>query len=333
MKKVIFIETAVIICLLAGWLVWWLHQSGNLFSPLSKQPVPRPLLKYTFANLRNQTFAPSDLVFDGLHGTQDPRFATWTFHYFSDGKKVSGLANLPSGVVTGSATIDVPVIVMLHGSADSPDQYLAGFGTQPAGSVFARNGFATFAPDYLGLGTSDAPSTDSFEDRFQTYTTTLTLLVTLEQRAQKVGIWGHSNGGQIALSDLEISGKAYPTVLWNPVSEMFPYNILYYTNVYDDHGKWLRAALARFEALYDVESYSTLNFLSWINAPVLLQQGGADPWVPPKWSDQLYASLSAQLKLKNVKMEYKVYPGADHNLRPRWNEAVSDDLSFFKAHL
>ena len=83
---------------------------------------------------------------------------------------------------------------------------------------------------------------DVFEERFQTYTTAMNLLAGIEkwERAGKIGIWGHSNGGQIALTVLEISQKEYPTVLWAPVSKPFPYSILYYTDEAEDRGKALR---------------------------------------------------------------------------------------------
>ena len=311
MKKVILVETVIII-LLAAKLVW-------------KEPakvIPRPLDQYTFGNLRQKTFLPTEIVYE-KKTAQDPKFSTWIFHYISDGKKISGLANLPTGVSTQSA-VTVPTILMLHGSTDSVAEYFPGFGTQPVASVLAKNGYATFAPDFLGYATSDKASDDPFEDRFQTYTTTLTLLATLRQNSPKVGIWGHSNGGQIALSDLEISGANIPTALWNPVSEGFPYNILYFTNGYSDKGKWLRAALAKFEALYDVENYSTPNFLAWINAPVLLQQATADEWVPVKWNEDF------SKKLTNV--TYKEYPGANHNMVPQWNQATADTLKFFQSN-
>ena len=315
--------------MLGGWGVWWLARPGHMLSPLAQRATARPLLKYTFANLRAGKFAPDRIVYDGLYGKQDPRFASWTFHYYSGGKRVSGLANLPVGVSTESGRINVPAILMLHGSVDDGADYFPGFGTQPVAAFLAANGFATFAPDFLDYGSSDKGGPDPFEDRFETYTTNMTILETLSKTAGRVGIWGHSNGGQIGLSILEISGGSYPTVLWAPVSKMFPYNILYYTDVYADGGKWLRAALARFEELYDVQNYSTPNYLSWINAPILLQQGGADPWVPQKWSDEVYRVL----KEKGKRIEYKVYPGADHNMQPRWAAAAADALAFFKSEL
>ena len=145
---------------------------------------------------------------------------------------------------------------------------------------------------------------------------------------QKLESGGHSNGRQIALSVLEITGKSYPTVLWAPVSKPFPYSILYFTDEFDDHGKALRKVVADFEKDYNVELYSPSNFYSWINAPIQIHQGTADDSVPLKWSDNLVADLT---KLgKNA--EYFTYPEADHNLTPGWEAAIRRSSDFYKEN-
>jgi dipeptidyl aminopeptidase/acylaminoacyl peptidase len=148
----------------------------------------------------------------------------------------------------------------------------------------------------------------------------------------KIAIWGHSNGGQIALSVLEISGKNYPTSLWAPVSKPFPYSILYYTDESDDHGKALRKLIAGFDALYDSDEFSIHNYYDWINAPIQIHQGTIDEPVPLKWSQE----LEKNLKDKGKEVNLYVYPGADHNLaggENAWNLAVERSLEWFKINL
>lgn len=299
---------------IAGAVLWIgpLKQK-DLISPLGKALLEKPLDKYTFEALRQRKYYPSEIKVG-----QKIKENVWTFYFDSDGKKVSGVINLPAKVSTISAFLDNKVVIMLHGFA-SQQEYYPGFGTEKVAAVLARNGYVTLAPDGLGYGSSDNPSMDVFEERFQTYTTTLNLMATVKP----FGIWAHSNGGQIALSVLEISGQKLPTILWNPVSKHFPYNILFYTDQFDDQGKALRKNLAEFEKSYDVDKYDTAKYLDWIAAPILLQQGELDDQVSKKWSDDLAK------KLKDV--TYKVYPGSDHNLMPMWNTAVSDALNFFNS--
>lgn len=324
--------------------IFFLTQSLNspkeIRSPIAKE---KPLDKYTFTNLKNTKFSESSIKLGETIGEKE-NFISQMFYYNVFGKKISGLINVPKGEGV------YPIIIMFRGFVPK-EIYSTGIGTQRAGEFFAQNGFITLAPDFLGFGKSDNPSGNSIEERFQTYTTALILLSSvnnlnsgliasysgkIKADVSKVGIWGHSNGGQIALSVLEITGKNYPTVLWSPVSKPFPYSILYYTDEFDDRGKALRKAVANFETDYDVELYSPSNFYSWINAPVQIHQGTGDDSVPLKWSDQLVSDLT-QLE-KDV--TYFTYPGADHNLllaSPQggtgWETAVARSLDFYKEKL
>ena len=142
-------------------------------------------------------------------------------------------------------------------------------------------------------------------------------------------IWAHSNGGQIALTTLEITGVTFPTVLWAPVSKPFPYSILYYTDEADDGGKSLRKYLAVFEQTYNTDLYSLSRYINQIKAPVELNQGTADTEVPVKWSED----LEKNLKEATVSATLIEYPGADHNMRPAWNEVVQNNLKFFNDHV
>jgi dipeptidyl aminopeptidase/acylaminoacyl peptidase len=186
----------------------------------------------------------------------------------------------------------------------------------------------SIAPDFLGYGESASPSADVWEARFETYTTAVNLLAAVDKWPKsdgRVGIWGHSNGGHVALTALEITGRSYPTVLWAPVSAPFPYSVLYYTDDYEDHGKAIRKDLARFEADYDTEQFALVNYLDRVAAPILWQQGTADPDVPIKWS----RGTVGRLRGLNKDVEYAEYPGADHNLLPAWQTAVEKDIEFY----
>lgn len=309
----------------------------NIISPLTRKVIKeKPLDKYTFASLRRRQSPESSIVL-GRKLEEEESYISQIFYFSVENKKVSGLINIPK--VEGV----YPIIVMLRGFVPK-ENYTTGVGTRRAAEVFAQNGFITLSPDFLGFGESDNPSRNAMEERFQTYTTVLALLSSLGNLnkgleasysakirgdASKVGLWGHSNGGQIALSVLEITGKPYPTVLWAPVSKPFPYSILYYTDEFEDRGKALRKALANFEKDYDVELYSPTNFLDWINAPLEIHQGEEDDAVPKKWSDQLFQELK-ELK-KDV--DYFIYSGSDHNLTPYgWPTAVQRNINFYKEH-
>ncbi|MBI4130081.1 prolyl oligopeptidase family serine peptidase [Candidatus Roizmanbacteria bacterium] len=305
----------------------------------SVSPTPTPSLfeKYRFEQLQKTTFAESEIVFDDLE-KEEADFTSYLFHYTVFDKKVTGRVTIP--VNNGS----YPIIIMFRGYVDR-ESYTPGVGTRHAGDVLAKNGFITLAPDFLGYGGSDMPSAIVLEERFQTYTTALTLLASVAKITsglhdvglsgitadeKNVGIWGHSNGGHIALVTLEVTGTSYPTTLWAPVSKPFPYSILYYTDEYEDHGKMLRRVVAEFEETDDVELYSLTNYFDWIDAPIILHQGSADEAVSIAWSSELNNALTGLEK----DVTYYTYPGDDHNFAQRsWDTVVMRDIAFFKKHL
>jgi len=324
-RQFIIYFSIIVVFVTIGWFGNTLYYQPK--SENSKVPIvrPRPLEKYAIENLVKTEFKASEINFDKVI-KETENYTSKEFFFNVDGKKVSGLINVPTGPGP------FPVIVMYRGYVDQK-QYYIGEGTQHAGEVFAQNGFITIAPDFLGYGDSDSESSDIFESRFQSYITAVTLLSSVknigEWDQKNIFIWGHSNGGQIALTTLEITGYSYPTVLWAPVSKPFPYSVLYYTDESDDRGKLIRSELAKFESDYDVEKYSLTNYLTNIKAPLELNQGTNDNAVPLSWSDL----LSKNLKEASLDVDYIKYPGADHNMSPLWNSAVENSLNFYKKHL
>lgn len=323
---------------------WYIFKNNNFLRYTIKKNIviSRPLLAYTFSNLKKTKFPQTSITL-GKVISKNSNFISQVF-YFSVPKKpnskilekVSGLMNIPA------KPGNYPIIVMFRGFVPS-NIYKPGIGTQPVATVLATHGYITLAPDFLGFGSSASFSADSFEDRFQTYTTALTLLSSLptlniglnpDYQGQvtadisKIGIWGHSNGGHIALSTLSISGVTYPTVLWAPVSVSFPYSILYYTDESDDQGMALRKTLARFETIYDTNLFSPPNYYKWIKAPIEINQGTNDVEVPIWWSDNLVSTL----KKNGLKVTYYTYPGSDHNMLPNgWSQAVLNTLAFYNS--
>ena len=334
--KRIFLPLSVF--LLTTGVVWYAavgpRQSASVLSPIA-HVVERPLDKYTIDNLTKRQGIASQIVLDEAVATASA-YTAYLFHYTSDGptlslsesglrgagKKVTGLAHIHNG------SGPFPVIVQLRGYVEK-EKYQPGTGTRRSAEVFASHGFISFAPDFLGYGGSDDPSEDVLEERFQTYVAILDLVASLPSfpmvDPDRIGIWAHSNGGQIALTVLEITRGLYPTTLWAPVTRAFPYSILFYTDEAEDKGKALRKKLSDFEKTYDVDRYTMVNYLDRIAAPLQLHQGDSDEAVPVKWNDEFVADL----RKKNITIGYFLYPGTDHNLHPVWNTVIARDLDFF----
>ena len=331
MKKLLSV-LLVLLMFLAG---WFLH---SLFNPRQtpESPIsqikPRPLDKYTIENLA-KTDVPEAQIEIGEPLVKEEKFTSSLFSMSFDPslsgkekKKVTGLINVPTGQGP------FPLVVMFRGYVDQKI-YQTGDGTRRAAEYFAQNGLMTIAPDFLGYGGSDAEAGSIFESRFQTYTTALVLLNSLNSipgwDGTNVVIWGHSNGGQIAMTVLEITGRAIPTTLWAPVSKPFPYSILYYTDESEDRGKLIRRELAAFEETYDPDRYAIDLYYERVKAPLIIHQGTFDDAVPKQWSDE----LTKKLDELEIDFDYFVYPGADHNLNPLWGTVIARDLAFFNKQL
>lgn len=320
----------LLIAVCAGVGVWYAffgpRQSSSVLSPIT-QVMERNLDKYTIDNLSKRQGMAGQIVLEEAIATASA-YTVYRFHFLSGGKTVTGLAHIP---LDTDESHPHPVVVQIRGYVDH-SVYEPGMGTKRSAEVFAQQGMISLAPDFLGYGNSDNPSADVFEERFQTYVVVLDLLASASSLpgadASRVGLWAHSNGGQIALTVLEITKGTYPTVLWAPVTRAFPYSILYYTDEADDKGKALRKKLSEFERDYDVDLYTMVNYTDRIAAPLQIHQGDADEAVPEKWSKEFVAML----KTHDADVEYFVYPGADHNLQPGWSTAMNRSLEFYRRH-
>jgi dipeptidyl aminopeptidase/acylaminoacyl peptidase len=305
----------------------------TILSPLAKKQVKKQpdcqprLAQYSFTKLAQRKYSGSQISLERII-KKEKGYVSWLFSYSSDGKRVTGMANIPK------RQGKLPVVIMLRGYADK-EIYFTGLGTRKAAGVFAENGFITLAPDFLGFGGSNSESSDILEARFTRPITVLNLIASVKSLPQadpgQIFLWGHSNGGQIALSVLEISQKIYPTTLWAPVTKSFPQSILQYIdpqNISPASQKVIKR-IEQFEKCYKPELYSVTNFINQIKAPLQIHQGGKDRWVLAK--DQ--ENFVEKLKLANQNISYYFYPNADHNLKPNWDTVVQRNLKFFKKYL
>lgn len=361
-----------LVCFLLGFglrhLIMQSEAPNTLLSGLSdivEPPPPNPYPAYSFPNLEKTTFRPQPITITEVLDS-DPAFTSYLVEW-----EVPDLVEQKSHTVTGQMNIPsgqgpFPIIIMNRGYVER-EQYQTGIGTRNGAAAFARNGYITLAPDFLGYAGSDPEPEDGLLARFQRPVTVLQLLKNLENptiltniiepleeeslgatpeesptpspvqvnsslfAADRIGMWGHSNGGQISLSLLEITNRRIPTTLWAPVSKPFPYSVLYYTDESPDGGKYLRREIAWFEGELKnpIEEYSILTRPERIVGPVQIHQGGADDAIPLSWSQDLARTLEEN----EIETTLYTYPVADHNLQPDWNTVVQRDLEFFAEQL
>ena len=255
---------------------------------------------------------------------KENNFESKAISFESNGKKISGMMNIP--ITTKSNKM--PVIIMIRGFAES-QSYFIGSGSWKMADELARNGFVTVSLDFLGFGKSESESTNILEARFEKPVSVLDLIESVKSLdfvdSGKIGIWAHSNGGQIAISVLEITGKNYPTVLWAPMTNPFPKSVLETIDENSESGKIVKDRIDQFEKEYDSRLYSIDNFYNDIQAPVLIHQGTVDEWCKVSWQKD----LQNKLKKLNKEVSLDIRKDNDHNLKQSWDEVAKMDIKFF----
>lgn len=302
------------------------------------------LAQYNFENLKTRINKASEIETIGqvltvmearkeLVKRGDLKGKTFNFEsraisFESNGKKISGMMNLPS-YAPAELWKGKPVIIMIRGFADSKG-YFIGSGSWKAADELARNGFVTVSLDFLGFGLSDGESKDILEARFEKPIGVLDLIESVKKLdfvdPNKIGIWAHSNGGQIAVSVLEVTGKNYPTVLWAPMTNPFPNSVLDTMDENSESGKIVKTRIDEFEKEYDSKLYSIDNFYNLVEAPILIHQGTADVWCKVEWQ----RDLQSRLKELGKEVILDVRKGNDHNLKQDWDKVIQQDVRFFK---
>ncbi|OGJ37857.1 MAG: hypothetical protein A2182_03605 [Candidatus Pacebacteria bacterium RIFOXYA1_FULL_38_18] len=362
-SKYLFTGFLVAIIFLAGFYLGHFLDLGKdaaLLSPFGTIELEpkRPYQQYTIANLAKRRYTPSNITVEKVLEETD-KITSFLFTYQSTNRKITGQLNIPKPLLapTADQTTPTPVIIMLRGYVPV-ETYQTGIGTKNVAAILAENGYVTLAPDFLGFGESDPEPVDVWEARFIKPINVIELINSIKANptlrpsllsdhtvlldAQNLGIWAHSNGGQVALTLLEILGEPIPTTLWAPVTSPFPYSVLFYSDENEDEGREARAWVALFEQDYDAREFSLTQYLNRLTGFIQIHHGAVDEAAPQTWSDEFVdkvetenkrRAVSKDIELSATDLTYFTYPRADHNLQPDWNTVVQRDLSFFDTHL
>lgn len=321
----LLIVTVFVFTLIAGVFFYARNSNQNIEIVSPTIPAPTPLNKYSFQTLKTRTYEPSEIKLGKVIEETDI-YTAYVFSFMSDGKKVTGQANIPK------KSGKLPVIVMLRGYADR-EIYFTGLGTRKAAGIFAENEYITLAPDFLGFGGSDNESTDILEVRLEKPITVLNLLQSIgslpQANNEQVFLWGHSNGGQIAISVLEVTQKEIPTILWAPVTRGFPEAVTDYLGELDDQGKMVIASISAFLKIYDPQLFSIKNYYGDIKTNFQVHQGTSDELIKVDWTNEFIGKMRSQ----GLEVNYYTYPRNDHNLSRDWDSVIARDLEFLKKNL
>lgn len=299
--------------------------------------------------MRQRSYPGSDIAIEKILTPTDS-YNQYITSYMSDGLMIYALLTVPIGTKPENGW---PVILFNHGYIP-PDQYQTIERYVAYVDAFARNGYIVFKPDYRGNGNSEGQPEGAYYSPAYTVDD-LNALSSIKKlkdpstgsgliaNANKIGIWGHSMGGNITLRDLVVNTTDIKAaVIWGGV-----------VGSYDDlMNNWQRKvsyypgprelALRNNNRQNLIDQYKTPSenpdfwnsidptyYTSDIKAPVQLDVGGADEEVPVAFSKSLYSKLKAEGK----SVEYYVYPGSDHNIKQEFTLAMQRSVDFFDKYL
>ncbi len=169
--------------------------------------------------MRQRDYPGSDLV---IERTLSPgrNYQQYVASYQSDGLKIFALLTVPNGAKPATGW---PVIIFNHGYIPptvyrTTERYVAYV------DAFARNGYIVFKPDYRGFGSSQGTPVSAYGSPNDTVDV-LNAVTTMQRYANadpnRIGMWGHSMGGNITLRALVIDPRIKVAVIWAGVNATY----------------------------------------------------------------------------------------------------------------
>src|SRR3989440_2661625 len=266
--------------------------------------APERLPPLAIDAMRQRDYPGSDLV---VEQTLSPgsNYRQYVASYLSDGLKINALLTVPNGAKPASGW---PVIIFNHGYIPptvyrTTERYIAYV------DAFARNGYIVFKPDYRGFGSSQGTPVSAYYSPDDTVDV-LNAVTTMQRYSaadpNRIGMWGHSMGGNITLRALVIDPRIKVAVIWAGVTAT------YYDMLYNWHppaadrpapsfgGGARQNFLSQFgtpeqnPGVWD--SISPMGYLADITAPIQLHHGASDVEGPLQVSPTLAEGLHAPAK-------------------------------------
>ncbi|ACO47805.1 alpha/beta fold hydrolase [Deinococcus deserti] len=244
--------------------------------------------------------------------------------YQSEGLTIYALLTVPAGPPPKGGW---PAIVFNHGYIP-PDEYRTTERYVAYQDAFARAGFVTLKSDYRGHGSSEGEARGGYYDPGYTVDV-LNAAASLKKdprvNPKRLGLWGHSMGGQLSLRALLVDPDLKAASLWAGV--VAGYDVL--------ATDWKRSPQTP-PPVIDGLNRRYLRLLSPNSAledlrgrPIQLHHGTADKDVPYSFQK----ALANDLRAAGQPVEAYRYEGDDHNLSQNLGVALRRSVAFFKKHL
>ena len=304
--------------------------------PSSVQPNP---LSIEF--MRSQNYPGSEITIEKTL-SPEAKFDRFLASYKSEGLKIYALLLVPKGTKPDGGW---PVIVFNHGYIP-PEQYDPTQRYIAYENALANAGYIVFKPDYRGNGNSEGTAGSAYYSpnyAIDDLNAIASIKKYKDANPNRIGIWGHSMGGNITLRALVVNRTDIKAaVIWGGVVGSYDNLINHWQNRVKYHPAPEDLTLRNKNRQDLINKYGTpsanpnfwnsidpTNFVNDISTPIQLNVGTADAEVPPDFSKLLYDNLVEHGKTA----EYFEYPGSDHNISQGFNLAMQRTIAFFDKYL
>jgi uncharacterized protein len=307
-------------------------------TPTPASVPPHPLM---IEVMRAQSYPGSELAIEETL-TPGSNYDRYVVSYLSEGLKIYALLTIPRGERPATGW---PVVIFNHGYIP-PAQYRTTERYIAYTDAFSRNGYILLRPDYRGHGNSEGEPGSSFTS--PAYTVDVLNGMSSVMRhpdadPDRVGMWGHSMGGSIALRAMVVTDTIKAGVIWAGVTAPHPVVLQRWSERWADRPTPtpdLRGASGDWDnRMYDLanaaenqpfwDMIDPFAFLTEISGPVQIHHGTADDSVPVAYSEILHESLQAAGQVS----ELFIYQGDNHNISGNFGAAAQRSVDFFDTYL
>jgi dienelactone hydrolase len=294
-------------------------------TPTTLPPVPEEYLPYTIVYLRSRSYGGGQIELLKVIEEKE-NFIRYLIRYPSDRLDIYGYMNVPKG------DGPFPLIIMLHGFA-RVNEYVTLNNTVMA-DAFANNGYLVLHPNMRGY-----PPSDDGDNLYRVglAVDVLNLIALLKEGTNqpgwlenadltRIGLWGISLGGGVALRVAIVSEDIRAVLLYSSISgDEFKNAELFYEITES------QINLNEIKTPPEVMAYiSPINYFDRITASIKLYHGSLDEAVPSAWA----AETCDVMEANNIDIDCVYYLNCGHaafsECQPGFNDEV---LTFFESQL
>ena len=305
-------------------------------------PTPLPTHPLQIEVMRQDSYPGSSLIFEQSLSSG----ATYSRHivsYQSEGNKIFALLTIPFGNIPPTGW---PVVIFNHGYIPptiyrSTERYIAYVDS------FANNGYIVLRSDYRGHGDSEGAAVGGYGTPAYTIdvlNAVASIKTLRDADPDRIGMWGHSMGGQITLRAMVVSDDIKAGVIWGGVVGSYP-DLLEYWHRFSGDGLTPTPDITRTRGRWRVElienyGYPEENPLFWasispnayvsdLSGPIQLHHGTNDTSVPYILSELLHAEIQAV----GIPTEIHLYEGDNHCITANFTRAMQRSIMFFDTYV